>query len=315
MTGDDWLWDKTGTPDAEVERLERVLSRYRHVPEPLAWPRERAWRWRLVAVAAALIAVLVPLALWLTRDRAAPADASPSYPVVGIPGCESVGVGEHLQTAAGESARIELGAIGTVEVGPESRVRVDEVAESAHHLYLERGRIHARVLAPPRLFQVGTPAGRSIDLGCAYVLEVDASGACTLDVTSGEVAWEAGGREVFVPRGAGLRADPVTGPSAPLYADAPQALRDALAMVGRPTKMGDEWIARELVEAARPEDSLTLFHVFDDPATSATIARACLDELLREFPPPAGVTAAGLASGDRAMRLAYRGALEPSWIR
>jgi hypothetical protein len=36
----DYLWDKTGEPDAEVERLEALLSSFGHTPRPLALPAE-----------------------------------------------------------------------------------------------------------------------------------------------------------------------------------------------------------------------------------------------------------------------------------
>ncbi|HJQ34918.1 MAG TPA: hypothetical protein VJ866_22405 [Pyrinomonadaceae bacterium] len=38
----DYLWDKTGEPDAEVERLEALLSSFGHTPRPLALPAEEA---------------------------------------------------------------------------------------------------------------------------------------------------------------------------------------------------------------------------------------------------------------------------------
>lgn len=36
---DDYLWDKSGEPSEEVERLEGLLSAYRHKPEPLVLPQ------------------------------------------------------------------------------------------------------------------------------------------------------------------------------------------------------------------------------------------------------------------------------------
>ena len=63
----------------------------------------------------------------------------------------------------------------------------------------------------PQVFQVGTPAGWSIDLGCEYDLAVDDGGAALLEVRTGRVAFRAAGREVIVPRGFGCR----TAPGAP----------------------------------------------------------------------------------------------------
>ena len=50
----------------------------------------------------------------------------------------------------------------------------------------------ARVVAPPRVLVVETPAADAVDLGCAYALEVEADGSTRLSVTSGQVALEAG---------------------------------------------------------------------------------------------------------------------------
>ncbi|MBA3712529.1 MAG: hypothetical protein H0W76_08775 [Pyrinomonadaceae bacterium] len=61
----DYLWDKSGEPDAEVERLEQLLGPLRHQPRELQLPREDEspappaarflFRWPALAVAAALI--------------------------------------------------------------------------------------------------------------------------------------------------------------------------------------------------------------------------------------------------------------------
>ena len=35
----DYLWDKTGEPDPEVQQLEEILSTLRYQPRPLEIPR------------------------------------------------------------------------------------------------------------------------------------------------------------------------------------------------------------------------------------------------------------------------------------
>lgn len=61
----DYLWDKTGAADPEVERLEDLLGAFAHRPRPLELPPEAAARprsgfrmARLAAAAAILLAVL-----------------------------------------------------------------------------------------------------------------------------------------------------------------------------------------------------------------------------------------------------------------
>jgi hypothetical protein len=66
---DDYLWDRSGEPDPEVERLERVLGKYRYQPRPLsasvtshfAWQR-KFWV-RIAAVAAAIL--IVAAGMWI----------------------------------------------------------------------------------------------------------------------------------------------------------------------------------------------------------------------------------------------------------
>lgn len=70
----DYLWDKTGEPDAEVERLEELLGAFAHAPRALelppdlrvAEPRRRLWP-ALLAVAA--VALMLCAGLWLATLR------------------------------------------------------------------------------------------------------------------------------------------------------------------------------------------------------------------------------------------------------
>ncbi|HVF57353.1 MAG TPA: hypothetical protein VM934_14460 [Pyrinomonadaceae bacterium] len=74
----DYLWDKTGEADADVERLENLLGTLGHQPRPLELPREapparvivehRRFRPAL-AVAAALLLMLLAGALVVTMRR------------------------------------------------------------------------------------------------------------------------------------------------------------------------------------------------------------------------------------------------------
>lgn len=58
---DDYLWDRSGEPDPEIERLERVLGKYRYQPGPLSPALTSQFSWhrkpwvRLAAVAAAVL--------------------------------------------------------------------------------------------------------------------------------------------------------------------------------------------------------------------------------------------------------------------
>jgi hypothetical protein len=64
---DNYLWDKSGETDAEVERLERLLGRFQYQPSPLNLPEaapRRAFSPKLFAAAAAVVLAL-GIGLWL----------------------------------------------------------------------------------------------------------------------------------------------------------------------------------------------------------------------------------------------------------
>ncbi|PYS68960.1 MAG: hypothetical protein DMF69_18440 [Acidobacteria bacterium] len=67
---DEYLWDKSGEPDPEVQQLEQVLGRLRYQPRPLEMPDNfrEARRHRylpLLAIAATLALALLAGVVWL----------------------------------------------------------------------------------------------------------------------------------------------------------------------------------------------------------------------------------------------------------
>jgi hypothetical protein len=58
--------------------------------------------------------------------------------------------------------------------------------------------MHAFVSAPPLLFATKTPSANVTDLGCEYVLDIDATGAGTVRVLTGKVSLETGKGKVVV---------------------------------------------------------------------------------------------------------------------
>jgi hypothetical protein len=71
-----------------------------------------------------------------------------------IDGSSRLSVGESLETDGSSRAKINVADIGEVDVGPNSRVRLIETRATKHVLALDRGRMHAVIDAPPRLFFV-----------------------------------------------------------------------------------------------------------------------------------------------------------------
>src|SRR5207248_11657269 len=67
----DYLWDGSGTPDPDVQRLEQMLGRLRTAPPPLRLPQPPARRWRLcvpLLATAAVVVVMVGIT-WRRSDR------------------------------------------------------------------------------------------------------------------------------------------------------------------------------------------------------------------------------------------------------
>jgi len=183
---DDYLWNRSGPADPDVEKLEKLLA-------PLAHdrPLRRKSRWPLYAgvgaavAAAAVVAIVIALP---SLEREAPPRTNPETGFDFIAHEGTVLVNQRaLSTgtlAAGDvldtrDSHVELliADIGRAELSPATQIRLERSDTAGRHLAIERGRMHARVSAPPRLFVVSTPAERVVDLGCEYTIEVDATGA------------------------------------------------------------------------------------------------------------------------------------------
>jgi ferric-dicitrate binding protein FerR (iron transport regulator) len=274
---DDYLWDRSGPPDPELERLERLLSPLAHAA-PLDETRlergrrrgRRPWLVGGVVIAVAAAAALVLLALW---PGAAPRDPGGAYAcganATGFAftargGSVSCGgasvpagvlpVGGVLDTGA-HQAELAIANIGRAELGAQTRVRLDRTSPQRHQLFLERGRMHARVSAPPRIFAVGTPGAHVTDLGCEYTLEIDETGAGSITVLSGKVELESGGGAiVVVPHGARARLLAGRRAGLPLMEGAAPALAEA----ARGYEQGDPGALPRLLAAATPDDAITV---------------------------------------------------------
>ena len=240
-----------------------------------------AWQW--AAASLALIGAVGIGAWYVTRP------APPSWQVArleGSPSVEKIKVGEWLETNASSRARITVGNIGVVDVEPNSRVRLVAASPTEHRLTLARGEISAIVIAPPRLFLVDTPASTAVDLGCAYKIKTDESGDGLLQVTSGWVSLEWKGRESLVPAGASCRTRSRTGPGTPYFADAPEALQQALAAFDFGGGGGDA--VTTILAQARVRDTLTLWHLISRVPEPNRLR--VFDRITALTPLPAGLT-------------------------
>jgi hypothetical protein len=321
---DDYLWNRSGAPDPEVVRLERVLGELRHRARPLALPpakrqpRSRAaWRRYAVPLALAATVALMVAGTWQWRPRpatdsarssgAAPVGPWTVAPVRGTPTLALAPVNREapvpadgwLETDASSSARLSAGEVGHVDVGPGSRVRVVTAGPGEHRLALVRGRLDAFIWASPGQFFVETPSAVAIDLGCAYTLEVDPDGAGRLRVTVGWVGFELNGRESLVPAGAVCATRPGRGPGTPHFEDAAPGFIEGLARLDA-GQLGARAALDQVLKDARPRDALSLWHLLSRLDESA--AGPVYDRLATIAPPPRGVTKElALARDQRAL--------------
>jgi hypothetical protein len=129
MMNDNYLWDRSGEPDAEVQELEELLGTLRYTPKPLEIPAHiqpgrRQSFFPAMAIAAAIALFAVLLGLWFNFNRhQSPALTASNNSQVGQPappapsnketvtaqvqkGPEPASVVKHSQTIAHRQTRV-----------------------------------------------------------------------------------------------------------------------------------------------------------------------------------------------------------------
>jgi hypothetical protein len=266
-------------------------------------PRARLWFLKPVAVGAAIVLVL-SVALLLRPARVpegkwnvARLGGAPQIDSQTIGDASKLGVGQLLETDATSRAQIDVASIGSVEIDPNSRVRLLETNADEHRLELQRGRLSAVISAPPKLFFVNTPSGVAEDLGCAYTLEVDDDGNSILHVTIGWVALQLVDRESAVPAGAACAMKRGFGPGTPYFEDATQSFRSSLGKFDFAANASEKSAAlATILSEARSRDAMTLWYLLlrADRNDRANV----YDRMSALVTPPEDVTRAGVLNLD-----------------
>jgi len=324
---DDYLWDGSGEPDPEIRKLESALSRFAHkgqapeFPEFVIAQRPRllqlgfGLRWpHTLAAAAALILVLAAVGIlrWNKPQPTALAQGWDIERVAGAPQVESsttgkkgasgkLGIGQTLVTDSSSRANITVAEVGTVNVEPNSRLRLVDEGAGRNRLALEHGTIHAYIWASPGQFAVDTPSAIAVDLGCRYTLQVDDSGAGLLRTTLGWVGFKLNNREAFIPAGAVCATRPGIGPGTPYFDDAPKSFCEALSKFDFSSQTATERSAElgKILGGARKRDALTVWHLLS--RVEETDRGRVYDRLAALIPPPQGVTREGVLRLDQKM--------------
>lgn len=306
----DYLWDRSGEPDPEIERLERVLGRLRD--QPTAWqpPTQRVAfvpraRWSRLAVPLSLAAAILLLVagVW-SLPPALPASWT-ALPLEGVPRVATVrlldetpvGIDQVVETNSTSTIRLTAADVGQVELGPGSRLRLLVSKPGEQRFALDHGTLHATIWAPPGEFAVETPSATALDLGCRYSLEVDRRGQGLLQVSIGWVGLERAGREALVPAGAACPIRSGRGPGIPYSRGSDERFVQALGALDDASPGVREALLTTVLDRATKADALSLWHLLS--RLEVEEANRVFDRLASMIPPPAGVTRARILARDR----------------
>jgi len=323
----DYLWDGSGVPDAELQKLEKTLGQFRCNAEAPTLPavdrqldvvRSRgffsAWRMpRFLAVSFLAAGVVAGAAGLFLRAPSAP--MVPGWDVAQIEGAPVVGsaavrgenakaslkVGEALVTDGNSRASVQVAEIGELFVDPGSRVRLLETGSNRKRIAVEVGTIHAAIWAPPGEFVVDTPSATAVDLGCAYSLTVAEDGSGTLRTRLGWVGFHQNGHDSFIPAGAMCLTKPVQGPGTPYFEDSTEKFRDAIHALDFEDVDGSERekALRAVLSQARRRDVFTLWHLL--PRVNEAERPMVYDRMVALVRAPVGTTREGTLRLDAAM--------------
>jgi len=324
---DAYLWDGSGQPDPELQRLESLLAQFRHREVPLVLPQaapaklgyfrtlflQFPWLPRFAAVAVAAIVLITVSVFYLRTARISP--SGPAWEVARLAGTPQIGsqlitagqfaaklrVGQTLETDGTSRASIWQTDLGEIMIDPNSRVRLLQTDDRHKRLQLDIGTIHAMIWARPGQFVVDTPSAVAVDLGCAYTLQVSADGSGSIRTTRGWVGFHLNGRESFIPAGAMCPTRPKVGPGTPYFEDASESFRAALADLDFAASSSDARASSlaTVLSQARAKDGLTLWHLLS--RTDGSDRAKVYDRFASLVPPPPGVTRDGILHLDQSM--------------
>lgn len=326
---EDYLWDRSGPADPAIVALEQTLAVYAlhkelrgagrgrrrsSLPSRPSRVAPRGTRWRIATAAAAMVVLSLAVGGWyqhrLLWPQAQPWRVTSVSGEVRVDGravdsLASLAPGSVLETDSA-TVRLQAARIGEVVLGEGSRFEVLQTRSGLHRTQLQRGRLWARVWAPPGTFGVATPSGDLYDLGCEFLLRTEEDGSGQLTVRSGWVQVDSGWREVLVPQGARVDFRAGGEPGIPYDLGARREFLAALREIdaqGRTVATDGDAMLR-LLAAARPQDAISLLSLLQ--AHPRLADGPLYERLAGLMPANALVTRAAIRGGDRH-------ALSPWW--
>jgi len=326
MMQENYLWDASGAPDPEIQRLESLLADFRQADRAFVLPAgmpvaPRKFRALLVGMfslprlaAAAAILFALGITIFFLRPKFEPGTGA-TWDVANLQGAPQIGtktidanqapvklrVGQTITTNGDSRASLSQFDLGEIRIDPNSRVRLLQTDANRKRIQLDVGTIHAAIWAPPGTFVVDTPSAVAIDLGCAYTLQVAPDGSGTIRTTLGWVGFHLNGRDSFIPAGAMCSTRPKLGPGIPYFEDASSAFREAIpkfdsSLENSPTRIA---ALSTILSEARKQDALSLWHLLS--RTNPAERDYVYARFAALVPPPKGVTRAGILNLDQSM--------------
>ncbi len=319
----EYLWDRSGEPDPEVQKLESLLGQFRYDHPTPALPQiaeARRWsffpRLRLFPALAAATAILVlagGIAFMIHGTSTTPIGGQ-GWEVSRLAGAPRIGqkairtdqlgrlgVGQVLETDEHSRASLEDSDVGQIEVDAGTRLRLLAMRDGLKQIALDHGTIHTHIWAPPGEFVVDTPSAVTVDLGCAYTLTVDDSGTGIVRTSLGWIGFKLNGHESFIPSGAACATRPKVGPGTPYFEDATSEFRSALARFDfedQTSQQRADDVAVVLAQS-RKRDALTVWHLLSRVEEDQRVR--VYERLQQLAPAPAGVTREGILRLDQPM--------------
>ncbi|MBD3298394.1 MAG: hypothetical protein GF341_07055 [candidate division Zixibacteria bacterium] len=301
MTRDDYLWDKSGDPDRDTQRLEQLLGEFRYRrPHRPVWQRPTTWI--VVPLAAAAIIILtftlqsdqsLDTAIQWTASAALGTPTADHTPIVEP---RVVSDGQWLDTDGTSRLRIDLGGYGEVLLEPGSRLRIVSTDMDHPRLQLTEGMLHAALWAPEDV-SIETPSAVAMERDGEFVVAINEDDRVCLSVNVGRVMMREGSKESIVPAGAVCEAYPESGPGTPFCESAPDRFRQALESYDL-SRHGTAGLDRVLGEAGTC-DLVPLWHLLQ--RVDSKQRGRIFDHMAELQPPPDGVTRAGINRLDSRM--------------
>ncbi len=309
----DYLWDRSGPVDPDVEALERQLKPLAFDPHthPLeisadspaaraaltTAPRRAVRQLRPLRIVFGTLAAAAVLAVGLNVWHNWRLDWQPNRAWT-INSGGVLAMGAPLRVGS-STATIDIARLGELAAAPGTELELTSTTRTRHRVAMTRGSINVRVWAPPGRVAVQTPAGDVVDLGCIFALSVDDAGVAHLSVRAGWVELENAFGSRAVPAGASASMSADREPQVPVYDDAREVFKTAVRALEAAPGHADADALRIVTTEARAKDALTLLLLADVDGMPAPARRDMLNALATFHAAPSADAISRILNGDR----------------